>query len=249
MLRLAAVSREELAAIRKRMLQSSRMRLHHFFLLCLTLALPLTAQVRVINDGFPGENTGELDARLDGALAEFKPDYVVVFAGGNDALNDKKFLPPSNSGSHLQHMAERIKAHGAQVVMVTVHDPDVARLMQRHKPEAYGDAPPLKRLALVNNQIQRVAQLEHAPLVPFATVLRKAGGTNMELSTDGVHLTAKGYGLLAAAVRAKLPKHLPVNATVLCFGDSLTYGIGVRPSNSTEETPETYPSQLRALLK
>lgn len=230
------------------MLESSRMRLHHF-LLCLTLAMPLSAQLRVINDGFPGENTDELDARLDGALSEFKPEYVVVFTGSNDALNDKKFLPASESGIHLQHMAERIKAQGAQVVMVTVHAPDVARLMQRHRPEVYGDAPPLKRLALVNAQIQRVAKLEHAPLVPFAAVLRDAGGANMELSTDGVHLTARGYGLLAGAVRAKLPAHLPANATILCFGDSLTYGIGVRPPNSVAETPETYPAQLRAMLR
>jgi acyl-CoA thioesterase-1 len=80
-------------------------------------------------------------------------------------------------------------------------------------------------------------------------VLQKAGGANSELSTDGVHLTAKGYGLLATAVRSQLPKNLPGSATILCFGDSLTYGIGVRPANSLSETAETYPAQLRALLK
>ncbi len=146
-------------------------------------------------------------------------------------------------------MADRVKRSGAQLIMVTVHDPDLARLMTRHKPEAYGDAPPLRRLALVNEQILSVAQHEHVPVVPFATVLQNAGGPNTELSTDGVHLTAKGYGLLAAAIRAKLPKDISGDATILCFGDSLTYGIGVRPANSPAETAETYPAQLRALLK
>lgn len=219
------------------------------FLLSLVFVAPVSAQVRVINDGFPGENTAELDTRLDEALHQFKPDYVVLFAGANDALNEKKFLPASESGIHLRAMAHRINRSRAQVIMVTVHDPDLTRLMTRHKPEAYGDTPPLQRLALVNEQIRSVAQLEHAPVVPFSTVLQKAGGTNAELSTDGVHLTAKGYALLAVAVRAHLPTNLPCNTTILCFGDSLTYGIGVRPANSLSETAETYPAQLRMLLK
>lgn len=69
------------------------------FLLSLTFAAHLSAQVRVINDGFPGENTCELDVRLDGALQQFNPDYVVLFAGGNDALNENKFLAARDRGS------------------------------------------------------------------------------------------------------------------------------------------------------
>jgi lysophospholipase L1-like esterase len=219
------------------------------FLLTFFFAVHAIGQIRVVNDGFPGENTAELDSRLDGALAQVRPNYVVLFAGANDALNEKKFLPVQETGSHLDAMARRIKAHGAQLIMVTIHDPDLTRLMERHKPEAYGDRPPLQRLAQVNKQVLRVARLEDARLVSFSTVLRKAGGTNTEFSTDGVHLTARGYGLLAAKVRAQLPKHLSADATVLCFGDSLTYGIGVRPAKGAPETAVTYPAQLRALLK
>src|ERR1700750_2812484 len=94
------------------MIKSSRMRLRDI-LLCMIFATSVYGQVRVINDGFPGENTAELDSRLDNALALFTPDYVVVFAGVNDALNERKFLRPSETGSHLQHMADRVKAHRA----------------------------------------------------------------------------------------------------------------------------------------
>lgn len=221
-----------------------------WLILLLVLSVsPLAAQIKVINDGFPGENTVELDSRLDEALTKFRPNFVVLFAGANDALNEKKFLSAQESGDRLDAMTRRIKAQGAQVILVTVHDPDITRLMARHKPEAYGNQPPLQRVKAINTQILRVAKMEHAKLVQFATILTKAGGANAELSTDGVHLTAAGYSLLAEAVRAQLPKHLPADTTVLCFGDSLTYGIGVRPPDGATETSATYPAQLRALLQ
>lgn len=223
--------------------------LTRLILLFLILVSPLAAQIMVINEGFPGENSAELDSRLDEVLTQFRPNFVVLFAGANDALNEKKFLPAQESGDHLDAMTRRIYAHGAQAILVTVHDPDLIRLMARHKPEVYGNQLPLQRVKEINAQILRVATMEHTKLVQFATILNKAGGANSELSTDGVHLTAAGYSLLAAAVREQLPNRLPADATVLCFGDSLTYGIGVRPPNGAIETSATYPAQLRALLQ
>lgn len=220
------------------------------FLLSLFLfVVPLSAQIRVVNDGFPGENTAELDARLDDSMARFRPNYVILFAGANDALNEKKFLSAEDTRAHLLSMVQRIHSRGARVLLVTVHDPDLIRLSKRHKPEDYGSQPPLERLRGVNIQIQQVASLETSKLVPFSAVLERAGGANADLSTDGVHLTARGYGLLAQAVRQQLPNHLPPVTTILCFGDSLTYGIGVRPPNDAPETQATYPAQLRALLR
>ncbi|WP_263408968.1 SGNH/GDSL hydrolase family protein [Terriglobus tenax] len=216
------------------------------------LLLSVTAlahgQIRVINSGWPGRNTAQIEEHLEHELVAVKPDFVVILAGGNDALNEKAFLPPAQTQQSLTKMVQRAEKSGAQVIMVTVHDPDLARLMTRHTPESYGSISPLERQAQVNRIVQQVARENHATLVPFNQVLRDAGGANAELSTDGVHLTARGYGLLAGAVRSALPKSLPANTTILCLGDSLTYGIGVRVQD-TPETPDTYPSQLRALLR
>jgi lysophospholipase L1-like esterase len=205
------------------------------------------AEPRVINLGYPGENTTELDPRLDRALAEFKPTFLVLFAGGNDALNDKKFVPPDQTELHLEAMVHRAQLTGVSVLLVTVHDPDVVRLMQRHKVEAYGETSPLQRLAMVNSAIAFVAMRTPATLVRFHDTLQKKGGASTEWSTDGVHLTPKGYALLARTIRSALPKTLPPDTTILCFGDSLTYGIGVRKAGAAE-TAETYPAQLRSLI-
>lgn len=209
---------------------------------------PATAAPKVINMGYPGFNTAELDARLDEALQIAKPKYVILMAGANDALNDKKFLSAEQTRLHLQAMVRHAQASGATVLLVTIHDPDLKRLLQRHRPEDYGASSPLERLAMVNSIVVAVALRQNATVVDFHRTLARAGGANTDLSTDGVHLTAKGYGMLARAVRAKLPEEIPAQDTVLCFGDSLTYGQGVRARNA-EETPLTYPSQLRQLLQ
>lgn len=219
-----------------------------FLLLWIISCLPLAAQVRVVNDGFPGESTRGLDARLDDALEQIHPQYVVLFAGANDSLNDKKLLPNGMTSRYLDAMVKTIQLTGAHVVLVQIHTPDMARLMSRHKIEDYRGIGPLERLAMVNDSIAEIAHNNHAALVPFNTILHKAGGANKDLSTDGLHLTAKGYAQLATAIRKQLPPSIPANTTILCFGDSLTYGIGVRPANNAPETPETYPAQLRALL-
>jgi acyl-CoA thioesterase I len=223
--------------------------------LILSLLLSLVSQIapaaatpKVINIGYPGFNTAELDTKLDKALQIAKPKYVILMAGGNDALNDKKFLSAEQTRLHLQAMVRRAQASGATVILVTTHDPDLKRLLQRHRPEDYGASSPLQRLAIVNSIVVTVAAQQSAKVLDFHTKLAQAGGATTDLSTDGVHLTAKGYGMLAAAIRAELPEEIPVQDTVLCFGDSLTYGQGVREANSAE-TPLTYPSQLRQLLQ
>ncbi|MGO4214264.1 GDSL-type esterase/lipase family protein, partial [Terriglobus sp. YAF25] len=214
----------------------------------LLMAVTMHGQTHVVNAGFGGRNTAELEKRFAQELAEAKPAYVVLFAGTNDALNDAKFLTPLQTREHLTAMVQQAQAAGAAVVLVTVHDPDLTRLLERHRPEAYGILPPLERVAQVNAVIEEVARTHHAAVVPFHDILQQAGGASAELSTDGVHLTAKGYGMLAAAVRSKLPPQISPNVSILCMGDSLTYGIGVRP-DGTPESAETYPAQLRALLQ
>jgi lysophospholipase L1-like esterase len=80
-------------------------------------------------------------------------------------------------------------------------------------------------------------------------VFNHVGGATPALSPDGVHFNEAGYRLLADAVRASLPSHLSAATTVLCIGDSLTFGIGVRPVGASERANEnylypTYPAQL-----
>jgi acyl-CoA thioesterase I len=212
---------------------------------------PITAwsATRVINDGTPGQNSAEVEARFQTELQKYKPQVVVLFVGMNDAVNDQKFLAPEITAQKLRLMVKQAKGAGCEVVLVSLHEPDVVRLFQRHNPEAYGSRTPAQRIQDVNREIYTVATEEHVPVADFSRALAVAGGATEALSPDGVHMNAKGYALLASTVRRVLSSNLKDDSTILCIGDSLTYGIGVRPAGAAEEGSETYPAQLRALLK
>jgi len=209
------------------------------------LLIGVAANAQVINLGFPGANTAELEAGFSSALA-LHPKIIVMMAGANDALNPAKLLPPDTSRKYLQAMVTRAHAAGAQVLLVTLHDPDLARLFARHAPTEYGDRPPGRRVFELNRVLCEVARQNGIHLVDFHAVLQENGGVTTALSTDGLHLTRRGYALLAFAVRAQLPQHVLASDTIVCFGDSLTYG--VRAPGGAPETDDTYPAQLQALL-
>ncbi|GGG62857.1 hypothetical protein GCM10011585_00330 [Edaphobacter dinghuensis] len=213
-----------------------------------TLLIPIRsiAAMKVINRGIPGQTTAEIDERTETELNSYSPDVVVLFAGMNDAVNNRKFLSPASSHAHLESVIRKCRQHGSRVVLVTVHQPDTIRLMQRHKSEAYGGHPPEQRIRELNAEILSVAAQNHLPVVDFASLLKEHGGATTEWSTDGVHLTAKGYALLAHAVFEQL-RRMEDLQTVLCLGDSLTYGIGVRKLEAPENS-ETYPSKLSSLI-
>lgn len=203
---------------------------------------------RVINGGVPGQTTAEIDERVDVELRTDAPRVVVLFAGMNDAVNDKKFLSPQASRKHLASIIRKCRQSGARVLLVTVHQPDSVRLMQRHSREAYGDRPPQQRIRDLNAEIQSLAAAEHVPIVDFAQALEGHGGATAEWSTDGVHLTAKGYVLLAGVVSEGLHKMGGDLQGVLCLGDSLTFGIGVRQPGAPDNN-ETYPNILSIRLE
>jgi acyl-CoA thioesterase-1 len=203
---------------------------------------------KVINAGIPGQTTAEIDERVEKELNAYSPNVVVVFAGMNDAVNDAKFLSPEASGLHLESIVRKCRQHGARVLLVTVHQPDIVRLMQRHSAKAYGDRTPEQRIRELNAVIQSVATKDHIPVVNFAQALEQHGGATTEWSTDGVHLTARGYALLADIVFERLQQTGGDIQSLLCLGDSLTFGIGVRQANAPESA-ETYPEDLLRLLQ
>lgn len=219
-----------------------------FSLWCLVPGCAGWAAVRVVNAGVPGESSREIASRLGAALDQYKPQFVVIFAGMNDAVNDRKFLQPQETAAYITTMVKDSQRAHAKVVLVNLHDPDERRLLERHTRASYGERSPAERIKAANEEIVKIAQRYGVALADFHEAFERSGGANDRLSTDGVHLAATGYGILASTVRQALPARIDQDSTVLCIGDSLTYGIGVRQPGVAPEGTESYPAQLESLL-
>ena len=217
----------------------------------LVLLVNTTATVyaaEVCNAGSPGENSAQVLLRLPEALAKCKPlAAAVLVVGMNDAVNEKRFLTPEQTRVAVVHMLRLITDAHAKAFVVTVHDPDEVRLLQRHSPESFGGWKPARRINATNRALRKAAKQGGADIIDFHRALADAGGASVSLSTDGVHLTRTGYGLLANTVAAALPRGLD-ESKVLCIGDSLTYGIGVRLVDAADAGSSSYPQQLMKLL-
>jgi len=69
----------------------------------------------VINAGVSGETTLEGLQRIDSVLDQHTPALVILFEGGNDILRNQDL---SKTKDNLNQMIEKIKASGAQPILV-----------------------------------------------------------------------------------------------------------------------------------
>jgi lysophospholipase L1-like esterase len=221
---------------------------HIVILLCVSLFPCRAIATDVCNAGFPGENTQQFLSRLPDALIACRgAETAVLFVGMNDAVNDKRLLRPDQTYVNLSAMLKDLRARHIAAIVVTLHTPDISRLLQRHSASDYGKTPPARRIDDANREIRKAAAKAGARIADFHAVIERAGGASQEISTDGVHFNRAGYRLLAKTVISSLCASARTQK-ILCFGDSLTYGVGVRVAESGEDNPDTYPEQLRDLL-
>ena len=231
------------------------LRLLSLFALTLSLCNAYArAQVVVLNQGVPGQSSAELRAHFDSMLQTAHADTVIFFIGMNDAANPRKLAPAPQTAANVEAMVRQVQAAHAKALLVLVHHVDSARVLARHSLSAYAGLAPNARVDAMDSALLELASRDGIPTVDFRSVLDRAGGPTPALSTDGVHLTTQGYALLAQAVRGALPRTLPSQTRILCAGDSLTYGIGVRPAGAPETSPTgvpypTYPAQLQSMLR
>ncbi|MGH8369284.1 MAG: arylesterase, partial [Pseudomonas sp.] len=75
---------------------------------------------KVVNASISGDTSAGGLARLPAALAEHKPDLVIIELGGNDGLRGQ---PPEQLKQNLASMIEQSKASGAKVLLLGMQLP------------------------------------------------------------------------------------------------------------------------------
>ncbi|MDP0497582.1 MAG: GDSL-type esterase/lipase family protein [Verrucomicrobiota bacterium JB024] len=212
------------------------------------------APVTVISQGYPGRNTKAALRLLQKDVLPLHPDHVVVFLGMNDAMNSAALIPLDQYVNNLGGIVDKLKANGAKTVaLVTLHPVIVEYLRQRH-PEHPHVTDLQAHLASYNAAVEELAREKSLPLVDFRALVEARGGAVIAEDslircekngggTDGVHLTPAGYQLLGETVFATIGDRVAPGETVVCFGDSLTYGVRVEGAGTV--TGETYPAVLQ----
>lgn len=128
----------------------------------------------VINAGVPGEVSREGLARIQHLLEQHQPELVLLCHGGNDLIRK---LDENQLRQNLSEMITLIRAHNAEVVMLSVPKPGVFL-----KPAAvYQEVADLFQVPLENEIIPDVE-------------------SQTELKSDPIHPNAKGYRQVAEGV-------------------------------------------------
>lgn len=234
-----------------------------FISLQCVVAAETEGTVTVLNRGFPGQNSREGLARLPKVLTE-KPDHLVLFFGMNDAINSNKLVGLKEYRKSLTAMVEAAnRAKVKSVVLVTIHPIDPVYVAPRH-PRHPKREQLQEHLAEYDAVVRDVAKETGALLADWrARFLAESPGDTVEEAVadhkeclnlcvansgtrNGNHPTADGYRFLADEVARLLRKRIKAGETIVCFGDSLTYGSHMKGEGTA--TGETYPAFLSAAL-
>lgn len=213
-------------------------------------------QYRVYNSGFPGDTTLELLKRFDRDVANHFPDVVVLLVGSNDMFYPGHMLDIATYQKNLNALLDRINNIQAQAVLMTAPR-FLKNLLIENFPETINHPVSLdERLAMLNRTIRETAAERYIPLVDAYTLITPVDETASSLvlnvansgRTDGMHMTDEGYRIIAENVYETLNANYPDARMIVCFGDSITYGVYMAGKGSAEKDAKTYPGQLYKML-
>lgn len=217
-------------------------------------------EIQIINAGVGGNTSGDLIKRLEADVLQKDPDLVLIMVGTNDMVNSAKLTSYVDYKAHMVTLIRRLKREGVQPVLMSPPPVDTAYLFQRHDRSKF-DVPPNEKLAEVSKILKTLARQEKLVFIDLQRAFVKAEVPKHNQDTwiknmlnsgeaDGVHPTPEGYTFIGKYVYDALEKHgvfLKGYKTILCFGDSITYGSRVCGAGTAEG--QTYPAVLERLIK
>lgn len=160
-------------------------------------ARPPGPRVTVVNRGVNGDDINGMLARIDDDILPRRPALVVWQLGSNDALHD---VTPARFETRLRTGVARLQAAGAALVLIGPQwNPDPGRRTQ---------------FEAINAAVHAVGRDAGIPVVDRYGLMRRWIGSGALrpadlIGPDGLHLTDRGYGLMARAVFETLATRVP----------------------------------------
>jgi lysophospholipase L1-like esterase len=225
------------------------------FLSVLAVSAVEVSKVAVVNKGFSGRNSRNALQLLDKEILPLKPQHVIVYFGMNDAMNSGNLLPLAEFEANLLTLVKKLTDSGVKTVALVTINPVIEEYVRARHPKHPQKEALQACLARYDQAVRTVAQAGKLPLIDLRAIVEKNGGPVVSEKSlircekngggkDGVHLTPAAYALFGQRAFEVIGGRVKPGDTVVCFGDSLTFGAGVKGAGTV--TGETYPAVLQS---
>ncbi|WP_289054156.1 SGNH/GDSL hydrolase family protein [Carboxylicivirga marina] len=224
----------------------------NIYLALAILFITTSCNENIINSGKGGDTCSDLLNRVDNDVLKYDPDIVILMIGTNDMLNSQSFVSFDNYRDSLTSLVSRIKEKNIELVLVSPPPCDTTYLFERHDKNQF-ELNPNCKMSRLNKIIKTVAfqndvhfvsvfDLFNHKEIPQHNRDKFIRNISNSGAKDGVHPTKFGYELIANFLYTYLKDNFQLTSgtKIVCFGDSITFGVHVRGEGTSKG--DTYPA-------
>ena len=185
---------------------------------------PEVGQAEVVNKGVFNDTSDSLLARLEKDVFYENPDYVIIGIGGNDC--DFKWkevaeypteehqarVPLGRYADNLRELISQMRSNGITPILTTLPPLDPVYYYQtiskRFGTEVSQWICKVGGIAswhsTYNRTVHHIAEEMGVYLIDVRNAIKRTGQLQGLISEDGIHLTEKGYKVMAAEIYRKV---------------------------------------------
>jgi len=147
-----------------------------------------------INRGIGGQTTSQMLIRFRQDVINLKPKSVVILAGINDIARNNKFYSLEIIAENIFSMVELAKINGIVPIICSVLPADEFSWNP--------DISPADSVIKLNTLLKAYANKNQVIYLNYFDEMdNNNGGLRVELTSDGVHVTEKGYELMSVLAK------------------------------------------------
>ena len=182
------------------------------------------SETEVVNKGVFNDNSDLLLARLEKDVIQEKPTYCIIGIGGNDCdfpwkevaekptEEHQAKVPLGRYASNLKEMISKLNSNGITPILTTLPPLDPARYYQtiskRFGAEVSQWICKVGGIAswhsMYNRTVKTIANEMDVFLIDVRNAIKSTGQPKEFISDDGIHLTEKGYKIMAVEIYEEL---------------------------------------------
>lgn len=151
-----------------------------------------------VDRGIGGQTTPQMLIRFRPDVIALEPRVVVILAGTNDIAGNTGPMTLEETEANLSSMAELARGHGIRVVLSSVMPVSDAITSAEGKHFLQTERRPPEKILALNEWIKKYAVANgYVYLDYFSATVDEKGFLKTELSFDGLHPNAQGYGAMS----------------------------------------------------